>query len=1038
MARKRLRQLPLAMSLMVTFSMFSGISAIEPGQTAAEETAQTEQQTPTEPLSLAVSASKEWKFDFGSADSPVAAGYTRVDNTMIYDSARGYGLDKVTTFRDRGTPDEIRRDFVNGNYSFLVDVPNGDYYVKIIAGDTIAANTTNVSIEGASQGSVSSSSGNFSELTKVITVTDGQLNFAFSKDGRVNAIEIVPVSAPTGLSLQEMTLTPKPSVSFSWEGVEGAESYNVYRIGEGESDPIKIGSSTTPNYTDETAELGSTYHYTVTQVKAAGVESPKSISLSVTVADPSVAVPAAPSNLTLKSASENSITLTWEPVDDDVKYYIYKAVSEGGPYTRVGIAENAEFTDDTVSTTQAYYYKVVALNLGGFSQESDVLKTPISKVLLRQMEKLNRGLVAVKAEDVIYVGWRMLGTDPESVSFNLYREGEKINVTPITGSTNYLDKEGTPGSTYEVRTVLNGREQPDSSTAKVWNKNHLDIPLQKPEGGITPDGVSYTYNANDASVGDLDGDGEYEIIVKWDPSNSKDNSRAGYTGNVFIDAYKLDGTRLWRIDLGKNIRAGAHYTQMMVYDLDGNGKAEVAMKTADGTVDGLGTVIGDANADHRNSSGYILSGPEYLTIFDGLSGKALTTTDYEPPRGNVSSWGDGYGNRVDRFLAGIAYLDGEKPSLIMARGYYTRSVLTAYNWRDGKLDKVWTFDSNDPSNSGYAGQGNHNLSVADVDGDGKDEITYGAMAVDDDGTGLYTTGLGHGDAMHLSDLDPDRPGMEVFQVHEDKNAKYGIEFRDADTGETIWGVHTGQDTGRGLAADIEPNYKGAEVWAIDGAWNSPTGGLFTAKGEKISTNIPPANFAIWWDGDLQRELLDHDFTDPNGVGKIDKWDYVNQKTVNLLTAEGTFSNNSTKGNPALQADILGDWREEAIWRTEDSSSLRIFTTTDVTDHRIHTLMHDPVYRQGIAWQNVGYNQPPHTSFYLGHGMTNPPAPNIYTSKVVAASVDVNPNTLNLKAEGGKNSMTAFIELPQEGGTSQVSKASVIRQRKELFRWILST
>lgn len=578
----------------------------------------------------------------------------------------------------------------------------------------------------------------------------------------------------------------------------------------------------------------------------------------------------------------------------------------------------------------------------------------------RQMEFLDRGVVAVKTGTGVFVSWRLLGTEGSNVSFNVYRDGTKVNASPITNSTNLQDASGTSSSKYTVRAVVSGIEQAASAAASVWGNNYLSVPLSVPAGGTTPDGVAYTYSANDASAGDVDGDGEYELIVKWDPSNSKDNSQSGYTGEVFMDAYKLNGTRLWRISLGKNIRAGAHYTQFMVYDLDGDGKAEVAMKTADGTKDGTGVVIGDASKDYRNSSGYVLSGPEFLTIFNGQTGKALSTVNYEPARGNVSDWGDNYGNRVDRFLAAIAYLDGERPSLVMARGYYTRTVLVAYNWRDGQLTKQWTFDSNTSGNSGYAGQGNHNLSVADVDGDGKDEIVYGAMAVDDNGKGLYTTGLHHGDAMHLSDLDPDRAGLEVFQVHETAS-NAGVEFRDARTGQLIWGIPTTKDIGRGMAADIDPRYKGAEVWA--------DGGLYTAKGQKMGTTLPSStNFGIWWDGDLLRELLDSN--------RIDKWDYANSKTVNLLTASGVSSNNGTKSTPNLQADLFGDWREEVVWRTNDSSALRIYTTTAVTDKRIYTLMHDPVYRLGVAWQNVAYNQPPHTGFYLGDGMSTPPVPNI--------------------------------------------------------------
>ncbi|WP_406621465.1 rhamnogalacturonan lyase [Bacillus atrophaeus] len=597
----------------------------------------------------------------------------------------------------------------------------------------------------------------------------------------------------------------------------------------------------------------------------------------------------------------------------------------------------------------------------------------------RQMEYLTRGLIAVKTEGGVFVSWRFLGTDDEDTAFHLYRNGQRVSKKPITESTNFLDPAGTLASVYRVSVVKKGFEISRTPKAAVWPERFLTIPLKKPEGGTTPDGQPYTYSANDASVGDVDGDGEYEIILKWDPSNSKDNAHNGYTGEVLIDAYKLDGTFLWRINLGKNIRAGAHYTQFMVYDLDGDGKAEIAMKTADGTTDGVGNIIGNEDADFRNEQGRILSGPEYLTVFKGETGEALSTVDYDPPRGTLEDWGDGYGNRMDRFLAGIAYLDGERPSLVMARGYYTRTVLAAYNFRNGRLEKRWIFDSDVPGHERYAGQGNHSLSVADVDGDGKDEIIYGAMAVDHDGTGLYTTGLGHGDAMHVGNLDPSRKGLEVFQVHEDHYSPYGLSFRDAGTGDILWGVHAGTDVGRGMAAHIDPQYEGSLVWGIDPPGNEGISyGLYTSKGEKVSDKAPAsANFAIWWDGDLVRELLDHDWNGTIGRPKIDKWDAENRCLKTVFQPEGVLSNNGTKGNPVLQANLFGDWREEVIWRTEESDALRIYTTTDITSHRLYTLMHDPVYRLGIAWQNTAYNQPPHTGYYLGTGMKKPPKPAIY-------------------------------------------------------------
>lgn len=593
----------------------------------------------------------------------------------------------------------------------------------------------------------------------------------------------------------------------------------------------------------------------------------------------------------------------------------------------------------------------------------------------RQMEALDRGVVAVQVNNGIFVSWRLLGTEPSNIAFNLYRNGTKVNNNLITTSTNYVDSGGSASSVYTVRPVVNGVEGADSRQANVWAQNYLTVPLQRPVGGTTPTGESYTYSPNDASVGDLDGDGNYEIVLKWDPSNSKDNAHNGYTGPVIIDAYRLDGTRLWRINLGKNIRAGAHYTQILVYDFDGDGKAEVVMKTADGTIDGSGIVIGNANADYRNNQGRILSGPEFLTVFDGVSGRALSTINYEPARGTVSSWGDNYGNRSDRFLAGVAYLDGQRPSIIMARGYYAKTVIVAYNWRDSKLDKLWTFNSTSSGNGAYAGQGNHSLSIGDVDGDSRDEIVYGSMVIDDNGRGLYSTGLGHGDALHLGDFNPNRPGLEVFGVHENTSSPYGAELHDARTGQILWGVHTGVDTGRGLVGDIDPRYPGAEMWASGGV------GVRSATGQLITPNTPSINFAIYWDGDLLRELLDH----TGGTGKIDKWDYNNARMTRLLTATGAVSINGTKGNPSLQADILGDWREEVIWPTADSNALRIYTTTALTNHRIYTLMHDPIYRLSVAWQNVAYNQPPHTGFFLGEGMAPPPQPNIYVVQPPSSS-----------------------------------------------------
>ncbi|MFJ6738612.1 rhamnogalacturonan lyase [Streptomyces sp. NPDC091279] len=582
----------------------------------------------------------------------------------------------------------------------------------------------------------------------------------------------------------------------------------------------------------------------------------------------------------------------------------------------------------------------------------------------RQVEALDRGVVSVHTDSGNLVSWRWLGTDPDTVSFNVYRAGTKVNATPVTGSTNYFHSGAPAQADYTVRAIVGGVEQADSVHAVQLRTGYTDVPISPPAGGTTPDGVAYTYEANDASVGDLDGDGQLEFVLKWQPTNAKDNSQSGYTGNTVVDGIRLDGTRLWRVDLGRNIRSGAHYTQFQVYDYDGDGTAEVAMKTADATVDGTGAVIGSASADYRNSSGYVLSGPEYLTMFNGRTGKAMGSVDYVPARGTVSSWGDSYGNRVDRFLAGTAYLDGIRPSLVMARGYYTRTVIAAWDWRGGAFTRRWTFDTNSSTNSGkgYDGQGNHQLSVADVDADGKDEIVYGSLAVDDNGNALWTTKNGHGDALHVGDLDPSRAGLEEFKVDED-SSKPSSWMADARTGQILWSTPASGDNGRGVSGDIWAGSAGAE------SWSSADSGVRNPKGTVVSTHKPSStNFLAWWDGDPVRELLDGTHIDKYGASS----------DTRLLTGSGVHSNNTTKATPSLSGDILGDWREEVVWPTSNNTALRIYSTPYETSTRITTLLHDTMYRTALGWQNTAYNQPPHPSFFLGDGMTTAPRPAVYT------------------------------------------------------------
>ncbi len=586
-----------------------------------------------------------------------------------------------------------------------------------------------------------------------------------------------------------------------------------------------------------------------------------------------------------------------------------------------------------------------------------------------QLEKLDRGVVAVSLGGTkVFVSWRWLGTE-DDVTFNLYRNGTKINASPLTVS-NYTDNSGSTAAKYSVSAIVNGIEQPVSSGVSPWAQKYLKVPLNVPPAGVTPAGESYTYSPNDCSIGDVDGDGIHEIFVKWDPSNAKDNSQSGYTGNVYIDCYTMQGVFLWRIDLGRNIRAGAHYTQFLVYDFDGDGKAEMACKTADATKDGAGKIIGDGNADYRKSNGYILDGPEYLTVFNGKTGAAISTVNYTPARGTVSSWGDNYGNRVDRFIAAVVYLDGVHPSMVFGRGYYTRLVRSAWDFKNGQLVQRWIFDSNSSGNGSYFSMGNHQMTVGDMDGDGKQELCNGASTIDDSGKGLWANSLGHGDALHMSDMDPDLEGLEIWQCHEEpaRYGNYGVEFKGGKTGQPIWGLGGGDhgDVGRAMAADIDPRYKGYECWST----SSP---MYTCKGVVIGTSRPSVNFGLYWDGDLQRELLD-------GT-KIDKWDYLNSSSARLASLYdasygGGASCNGTKQTPNLSGDLFGDWREEVILHSADNASLLIYTTTIASSYKFRTLLHDPQYRVALAWQNSAYNQPPHLGYYLGTDMATPAKPNI--------------------------------------------------------------
>ena len=634
---------------------------------------------------------------------------------------------------------------------------------------------------------------------------------------------------------------------------------------------------------------------------------------------------------------------------------------------------------------------------------------------VNQMEQLNRGVVALTASSGSgnFVSWRFLGTDDEeNTTFDLLRNGNKIASNLY--KTNYTDGSGSATATYQVITKVNGEAVDTTEAITAWGATYKILTLDQPDGGSTESG-DYTYSPNDCSIGDVDGDGQYELFVKWDPSNSKDNSQDGFTGNVIIDCYKMDGTRLWRIDLGRNIRAGAHYTQFMVYDFDGDGKAEMMCKTAPGSIDGKGNYVNQAATNDKikaadnskvwlSSSGRMDGGQEYLTVFRGLTGEAIHTIAYNPNRNAASTLSEAQGtfnwaigktdthgyNRGDRYLAGVAYIDGpdNNPCGIFCRGYYSYAFIWAVAFDGTQLKPKWfskhmsgtaysvtTYDADgngttrsfsncQPTSGSGSGtmfqNGNHNMSIADVDGDGCDEVIWGSAALNNDGTLLYGTGFGHGDAIHVSDLNPERKGLEVFQVHEEKGT-YAWDIHDACTGEILAkGGPSGVDNGRGMAAQLDAAFHGFYVSSASAREQRNA-----ITGEQVSTGQTSLNFRIYWDGDLQDELLDGN--------KIDKWNgsgtsrvYINGK--DLYNQGGPASTcNSTKSTPNLQADILGDWREEVILHN-GSNQIAIYSTNTPTNYRVPTLMHDHTYRMGICWQNTAYNQPPHLGYYLPDAM----------------------------------------------------------------------
>ena len=1016
------------------------------------------------------------KESVAKADGPTDTGWTGVGAEM-YDAARGYGwITRPGAGRDRGEQKNdsyslMGRDFTIGAGEFALDIPNGDYEVTCYGGDLLPGTSTvktSFGAEGKSIGSISVKQG-VASATGTVRVEDGQLNI--TTDNYFNGFTVTDIlKAPSSLEASEKSVSgSNMTFLLSFVGVDEAVKYNVYKKSSSDDAFTIVKTFTAEEYKDDdlgcramTAALGETYEYYMTCVTADGTESARSNIETVKAVLDEVKVPAAPTNVVCVDPAssttgvQNTITISWSAAsvaDADkgkvIKYVIYRSAKAEGEkgfkaFEKVGETTETTFKDTyfDIDTNISYYYKVAALNAGGLSELSAACKTPVTGTLTPgNLEKYSdRALVAVNlagekgAETLIsatdkdgntltkgvYLSWRSFEADFDNdnnlkTTFTVYRDG--VAIAENVSVTNMVDEGGTSASTYKVVGSNDSAIGVKAVDTRCWEHQYLELKLYAPADETMPEYngevTTCDYSANDMSLGDLDGDGVLELIVKWYPSNARDNSGYGFTGKTFLDAYDVNWATgevslLYRIDMGINIRSGAHYTQFQVWDYDGDGKAEIAVKTAPGTTvlrpaDGTANTLAEAEYidvpssslptekiseknDYRNASGYVLDGPEYFTMFNGEDGSILDTTDFVPARGNVGAWGDAYGNRVDRFLSATAYLDGEKPYAVFSRGYYTRTCLTAYYVNDeGKLDVYWAFDTNE-AGSEYEAQGNHGLSVNDVDNDGKDEIIYGSLTVDHDGTVKYSTGLGHGDAMHVSDWVEWNDGLEIMDVHEHDDAAYHVEIHDAETGEILMGYWTGKDTGRGVAADIDPTSAGAEWWSIasptyegndEPSWDSTDGEVYSTQSKvgaliKLADKTPASNASIFWDGDLLSEVQDHTFNKeayaPTGV-KLYKWDYEKEEQVELLSSTEIWSSNGTKGNLGIIADFLGDWREEIIARcAADKNKVRVYTTTIQTDYVVPCLLENLAYREGVAWENVGYNQPANLSYLLSEGL----------------------------------------------------------------------
>jgi hypothetical protein len=618
---------------------------------------------------------------------------------------------------------------------------------------------------------------------------------------------------------------------------------------------------------------------------------------------------------------------------------------------------------------------------------SILLSVALNANAQRVIDKLDRGVVAVKTTNDVFVSWRIQSDEYYDVTYNLYRDGSLIAENLTT--SNYSDADGTPSNSYTVEAVKHGVKQPKSAATTPWSNSYLEI-TPKHDKSITS-----TLVPNDACCADVDGDGELEILLKYDNQSEINASfpRGGHNGEYSIfECLKLDGTVLWWINCGPNMGDFQNNEQNIVaYDWDLDGKAEAIMRAADGTTihaaDGQTYVIGDATKNYRAATGggtnwFMHEGAEYLVYMNGATGVPYVTMDYPLKRlenGETdlnAAWGDGYGHRSSKHFFGAPYLDGRKPSIFLGRGIYTRHKFVALDVDPAthQLTERWRW-TNKQAGSPWYGQGYHNYAIVDVDWDGRDEIVWGSMVIDDNGKGLSTTGLGHGDAQHHGDFNPYVHGQEGFFCNEDRPSN---NYRDLTTSKLYYRVEGGDDDGRSIAGNFLNTVPGAVGFS---AHDTPPISLVENKHLDIlkSTAGMADNFRCYWDGDLQEETFNY------RNGKNTEGTVLKPGTSISWVLAGSMTNNDTKGTPCYMGDILGDWREEVIMRTADNK-IRIYTTTIETPWRNYSLWYDHQYRNGMVWQMCGYNQPAHTSYFLGEleGITAaPPALTMEGRKEIA-------------------------------------------------------